>query len=306
LAGKIIPANQDVLDTIGEPPRVSIRRRMIRTIADVALAKYDRWYVMGHSLGSVVAFNGLMESAYAWPGYVDEERWEQLVDNGFAGPAQADFQVPADSATTRPRRPIWLPRNHVAYRKAVFDRFHGLLTFGSPLEKFAAIWPANVPRSKQPAFRPEAHWINAYDPIDPVSGVLKAFGTEPPVVVSGAIACPTPQNCGYKSGNVFLLNHLTYLEQKQERSGSACNTLADFVADWLTRGNPATIDPAGNPRFFWPDDATHRKRSVGLWLWWILAAAGLLLLGGIIAPLVITGAVQALDAILNSIAGAFQ
>ena len=55
---------------------------MIRTIADTALLNYDRWYVMAHSLGSVVAFNGLMETSYAWPGYLDRGRWADLVQNG--------------------------------------------------------------------------------------------------------------------------------------------------------------------------------------------------------------------------------
>jgi hypothetical protein len=44
------------LDAYREPPRVSIRRRMIRTMLDVAAAPYERWYVFAHSLGSVVAF----------------------------------------------------------------------------------------------------------------------------------------------------------------------------------------------------------------------------------------------------------
>ena len=36
---------EEFLDSIGEPPRVSIRRRIIRAIADVAANKYDRWYI---------------------------------------------------------------------------------------------------------------------------------------------------------------------------------------------------------------------------------------------------------------------
>jgi hypothetical protein len=69
---------EEFLDSIGEPPRVSIRRRIIRAIADVAANKYDRWYILAHSQGSVIAFNGLMETAYGWPGYLDERRWKRL------------------------------------------------------------------------------------------------------------------------------------------------------------------------------------------------------------------------------------
>lgn len=58
------------LDAFYEPPRVSVRRRMVRTMADVAAQSYDRWYVLGHSQGSVVAYNGLMENAQALANYL--------------------------------------------------------------------------------------------------------------------------------------------------------------------------------------------------------------------------------------------
>lgn len=291
LAGTVWPTNLDVLDTIGEPPRVSIRRRMIRAIADVALANYERWYVMAHSLGSVVAFNGLMETAYAWPGYLDEDRWNKLVAQRMAGAARRGWVTPLANVPPRPRRPIWASDNQVVYRRQIFDRFHGLLTFGSPLEKFAAIWPGNVPLSTQPAFRDEAHWINVYDPIDPVSGVLHAFDD------GDAGCCPRPQNCGFKAGWVFLVNHLQYLEQKEPRTERCCNTLADFVADWLITGKPLPIDPAESPRFFHPNSATHRMRSFVLWVWWLFAGIALLLLGSVVAPLVIKAVVEASGAI---------
>ena len=49
------------MDGPDEPPRAAIRRRMIRVMVDVAEAGYDRWYILAHSLGTVVAWNGLME-----------------------------------------------------------------------------------------------------------------------------------------------------------------------------------------------------------------------------------------------------
>jgi hypothetical protein len=95
---------RDFLDTIEEPPRVSIRRRMIRTIMVMAEGiqereerfHYDRWYVLAHSLGSLVAFNGLMETAYAWPGYFDEKLWGDLCASGLAGhqPDQIGGRLP--------------------------------------------------------------------------------------------------------------------------------------------------------------------------------------------------------------------
>lgn len=80
---ELIPEDEEFIDTVGEPPRVSIRHRMICAIADVAGNahtagnRYPRWYILAHSQGTVVAFNGLMETAYAWPGYLDERRWKR-------------------------------------------------------------------------------------------------------------------------------------------------------------------------------------------------------------------------------------
>jgi len=43
-----LPNRRHFLDTIDDPPRVSVRRRMIQTIAAVAAREneYDRWYVL--------------------------------------------------------------------------------------------------------------------------------------------------------------------------------------------------------------------------------------------------------------------
>jgi len=53
------------IEDLGLPPRASIRARMINALVEMALAGYDRWYVCAHSLGSVIALNGLMETEQA-------------------------------------------------------------------------------------------------------------------------------------------------------------------------------------------------------------------------------------------------
>src|SRR5215207_6059359 len=58
------------MDGPDEPPRVAIRRRMVRAMVDVAAADYERWYILAHSLGSVVAWNGVMETAETLPNYL--------------------------------------------------------------------------------------------------------------------------------------------------------------------------------------------------------------------------------------------
>ena len=55
-------------------------------IADAALAGYDRWYVLAHSQGTVVAVNGLMTSGRILSTFLDMSRLAQLLRHGFAGP----------------------------------------------------------------------------------------------------------------------------------------------------------------------------------------------------------------------------
>jgi len=278
---------QDFLDTLAEPPRVSVRRRMIRTILETAGENYDRWYVLAHSLGSVVAFNGLMETAYAWPGYLDGNQCFQAVSRNFAGEARQDWQAPAPNEEVSPRRPVWAPQNLVAYRSHIFQKFHGLLTFGSPLEKFATIWPARVPISKEPAFRPGTTWLNIYDPIDPVSGVLRAFNGGP------QSCCPEPQNIGYAAGNVLLVNHLAYLNGPNNAS-----SLTDGVAEWLITGNSGRISKTAGVRWFAAYGSRHWKRSAAAWCWWIVSVLLLAIVGGLVLPIV-WSAVTAMVAKLN-------
>jgi hypothetical protein len=183
-------AREEFLDSIDAPPRESIRRRMVRTICDVACNNYDRWYILAHSQGSVVAFNGLMTPAYTWPGYLDEDRWYRLINNKMGGPSRGS--TPAPGQSMQPRRPVWLAHDDIAYRQRIFRKFRGLLTYGSPLEKFVGLWPQRVAICREPAFH-NVPWINLYDPIDPVSGRLLAFAHYPPE------CCPRPVDIGYSA-----------------------------------------------------------------------------------------------------------
>ena len=218
-------ASDDFLDSIDEPPRVSVRRRMIRAIADVACNDYARWYVLAHSQGSVVAFNGLMETAYAWPGYLNQDRWNRLMchDPPLGGPA-VGMPIPDQTKPMMPRRPAWLPQDYIAYRSHIFRRFQGFLTYGSPLEKFAGLWPALVPISRELSSNDNIPWINVYDPIDPISGRLLAFTKQP------AECCPQPQDLGYAAGWILLLAHLKYLTGRNDG-----NDLATATVRWLNR-----------------------------------------------------------------------
>jgi hypothetical protein len=277
------PARQmDFLDSISEPPRVSVRRRMIRVIAQAARARYQRWYIFAHSLGTVVAFNGLMESAYAWPGYFDEATWNALVADGFAGPARGDWPLP--DGRTLPARPVWCSNDAIAYRSRIFERLHGVLMMGTPLEKFATLWPGRVPITAEPAFRPGTSWLSIYDPIDPVSGVLRAFN-EP-----DARCSPTPETFGYAADWRLLISHIRYLTWLP-----GGGTLADGVAQWLVTGDRGQINANAGPRWFAADGGPwwrqrRTRRSIGAWAWWIFAVLVLTFLGSLSLP-VLWGAV---------------
>ena len=69
---------KQLLVDLDQPPRVSIRRRMIKGLVEMSLRDYDRWYVLSHSLGTIVAFNGLMETEEALPNYLDQELYRNI------------------------------------------------------------------------------------------------------------------------------------------------------------------------------------------------------------------------------------
>ncbi len=273
----------DFLDTLGEPPRTSIRRRMIRTIADVALRNYDRWYILAHSQGSVVAFNALMEPAFGWTGYLDERRWLRLVAQGMAGVATTE---PANMDASVPARALWAKSRAFVKRPMVFGKFHGLLTYGNPMEKFAAIWPASVPVCREAAFKPNTVWLNAYDPLDAVSGVMRSWPTADPAY------CPRPQTVGYAAGSVLLWGHLKYLDCP-DYAGTRLPApnklrLADGVARWLIDDDASAITKASGEKFFQIDSIRASTRRFSAWLQWLAFFAGATVLAAAIVPPVLS------------------
>ena len=149
------------MDGPDEPPRVAIRRRMIRTMIDLAAAGYDRWYILAHSLGSVVAWNGLMEIDRALPNYLSEDQWNDLRVRPLRGLSPTQFSITA----MLPCRPLWLGAYETIDRDVLFKKFCGLLTYGSPLERFSALWSTMVPINlHEDPFPRGTEWVNVYDP----------------------------------------------------------------------------------------------------------------------------------------------
>jgi hypothetical protein len=290
------------LDAYREPPRVSIRRRMIRTIVDVAMAPYNRWYIFAHSLGSVVAHNGLMESAHSLPNYLDEARWNDIRDGGFGGPARPGVRLGPVNAMV-PARPVWLADGDVVYRDCLFSNFRGLLTYGSPLDKFATIWPARVPINNEPAFHTDAEWINVYDPTDPVGASLDAFGN----ASRPAANVIRPDNYGYRAHWALLYSHLCYLTVKKNVRG-----LSDDLVTWLLNGGRFRATASKNPAskyaapYFEPRSATEKGRTAWAWAMWVIAYAVLTLVGTFTLPFVLKGLNVVVEKTIATIAAAYR
>lgn len=267
------------LDTLDDPPRVSIRRRMVRTLAMVAgREEYDGWYILAHSLGTVVAFNGIMEYGQALANYLNRDEWRDLVARGWAGPGRSGkdwFKDPPGAMS--PTRPVWLGNRDVVYRDKIFERFEGILTYGSPLGKFAALWPVRVPVNKvEMCFRDGTEWINVFDPRDPVSGALKAFDKDR--LANLGITprhCPPMRTIGYASSPVLLVSHIRYLTRRDDAGPQLC----DSVAEWLIGGRRFAHPPLNGERWFEAGSPTYWSRLYATFGQWLLTGFALAVLG---------------------------
>ena len=230
-----------IVSELGEPPRVAIRARMVDALVEFAMRDYDHWFVLAHSLGSVVAYNGLMETEAALPNYLTAARWQQV--KGSLG-ATVDPVIDV----MLPRRPVWLGPTDGIDRRVLFSKLRGLLTYGSALGKLRAIWPVIVPANRDEyVFREDFEWFNIYEPTDPVSGRLAAFLSErgrwdgkeqsvkAPPIDGGKSAAKIKQSIAYKAGRIWLLSHLGYLTRPSPGFARPKHLLVFKVASWLVK-----------------------------------------------------------------------
>ena len=184
------------LTDLGDPRRVAIRRRMVQVLVDAYRADYDRWYVLAHSLGTVVAVNGLMETAHALPNYLSRETWASLKNakDPVLGP-RTDGRARSTKGM-RPNRPAWIvDDDEVLHRDVLFAKLRGLATYGSPLDKFAFLWCqiVNINNDTAP-WQPgngkrtfPFEWVNVFEHSDPVSASLNCVPRrQHPADVAGA------------------------------------------------------------------------------------------------------------------------
>jgi len=200
---------------------------MISEQIAMAERQYDRWYVLGHSLGSIVAFNGVQETEWNLPNYLDPAQADRIK----AGSLKDDLwlsDTPAGDTPNlnimMPRRPVWLkPTERIAGR-GLFKSFKGMITYGSPLDKFAALWPRIVPVNKdRTAFAEDADWVNLSDATDPVGAQIEAFAAG---WHEQTAQDRSPFNLRVRASPFFLLSHIRYFAPPRKKGGDKPETRA--------------------------------------------------------------------------------
>lgn len=264
------------LASLGEPRRVAIRRRMVQVLVDAYRADYDRWYVLAHSLGTVVAWNGLMETGHALPNYLSQENYAALkrANDAVIGPRTDGAK--RSTAGMRPARPVWISDDdEVIHRDVLFERLRGLVTYGSPLDKFAYLWSQIVninndtsPWSMANGRRAEPfEWVNVYEHSDPVASSLGAFsGARTPP------GSPAPLNLAYKASPALLLSHLKYLRFRTRPAAAQPDLFVSRLLAWMLAGDTPFLEPQRGASHWY----RFKHPAVGLLLrapWWLAGAA---------------------------------
>jgi hypothetical protein len=216
------------------PVRTTIRRRMVSAMVQLAAAGHDRWYVMAHSLGSVLAFNALQEIEIALPNYLTEADWQAVPGSLKTTSPYVPPGATPNIDEMMPRRPTWLNDDDGISREAIFAKLRGFVTYGCPLDKFAALWPKIVPLNRQSAvFAQGSEWLNLYDTTDPVAGKLDAF----PALRRHQQAKPKtialkPDNVACRASAAFLLSHIRYFTPRRRRPrANVPAAIFDAIAD---------------------------------------------------------------------------
>lgn len=248
-----------------EAPRVEVRRRMVQGMVDMAISGVDRWYILAHSLGTVVAFNGLMETGHALPNYLAPEQWDAADQAGLASTAEDA----ADVQQMSPARPVWLKDEAAISRRALFRNLRGFLTYGSPLDKFAELWPKIVPMNREKnVFRSDFEWVNVFDRTDTIAGNLDEFSIPTWIDVEGEEPGGKdlrPINVSYEACPFLLFSHLRYLNHKPRGGG-----LIDSVVKWVVSSQP--FETPGRGKVNTEKEPAHRRRIVSAYLQWAVLA----------------------------------
>ncbi|MBV9884715.1 MAG: hypothetical protein JO276_17025 [Sphingomonadaceae bacterium] len=217
----------------GRPRRVGIRRRMVSEMVALATEPCEGWYVLAHSLGTVLAYNGLTETGHALPNYLSQEQWQRVPDDIKRDP---NCERREDISAMMPTRPHWLEGEDVIDRQQLLARLRGFLTYGSPLDKFASLWPRIVATAtdrkdgKSP-FPEQCHWINLVAPSDPVAGTLDSYSGTRGWRIEHAV--PRVENCRAPWTPLYGLAHIRYFSGVERYAKGNGSIQKQAVAKWL-------------------------------------------------------------------------
>lgn len=231
------PVGGGSLVDVGKPWRATIRRRMIAELVAMSERGYDRWYLLAHSQGSVLAFNAIQETEWCLPNYLQPTQVERLRKTALwtRTPYLPDHSMKPRLDHMMPQRPVWLADDEGLARRNLFARVGGMLTYGSPLNKFAALWPRIVCLNKQrDVFPAAAGWVNLWDAADPIGACLTAFSDPDYAWPIGG-----PQNIHVRASPLFLYAHICYL--KPAAANARCDTSALLDVILPAAGNPGGL-----------------------------------------------------------------
>ncbi len=239
---RAVPGDTAVSDP-GYPRRVGIRRRMVTEM--VALGSrpdLDRWYVLAHSQGTVLAYNGLTEIGHALPNYLPEAQWRAL-PAAYRTDDHCRRRPDKEITTMMPARQHWLADDDVINRALLFKRLAGFLTYGSPLNKFAGLWPRIVATATDRTddtnpFPESCRWINLRAAQDPVAGNLSSFSRERAPEMAKHL--PRLENYDTPFRFDYLLAHIKYFAGTEPFIESAAAVQRRKIACWLM-GEPLDI-----------------------------------------------------------------
>ena len=152
-----------------------------------------------------------------------------------------------------PNRPVWVDDRGIINRDVLFERFRGVLTYGSPLERFCALWSVMVPINlHEDAFPAHAEWVNVYDPTDPVATWISDFDPLPVPPARPNRTKLAPHNFPCRSSPILLLSHICYLTTSRLSSlrivDDERHLLVNLVADWLVHSGSLAHRIGAAPR----------------------------------------------------------
>ncbi len=303
------PRRDERIEVVGEKSRVAIRRRMvselIATAAEAERGEIDGFYVLAHSLGTVVAFNGLMETGLSLPNYLTAEEWRDLPSSLKVRQSQAlpERMTPTrppwlDDGTASDRWRETLPRDLID-RGRMLARLRGMLTMGCPLNKFAALWPAIVPINGG-GLDPAVFWYNVADVQDIVAGRVTLLEPCQPRPAPQTVGGFAPTDIPWSDQATLMSAHTSYWKARKQTK----DRLIDRLVPWLEGGLFVQPRDARSPwlsrSIYWASLAL-----VGLLLLWAFASLAWLLAVGIKA---LTGVMDPLPALkeLVSSTSAFE